>query len=84
LPERRAGVAALVVGLGLSATLLLLLVAADRSVRAEADLPTTARVVGVIPRLRPDRVLKRAGSDATRRAIGFAAGAALPAPPGAP
>jgi len=76
-------VAALAAGLGLSTALLLLLVAADRSVRTEADLAATARVVGVLPRLRTDRVLKGAGPDASRRAIGFVAGAALPAPRGA-
>jgi hypothetical protein len=76
--------AGLVVGLGLSATLLVLLVAADRSVRTEADLANVARVVGAVPRLRlKDGSKKKGGPDGTRRAIGFSAGALVPAASGA-
>jgi hypothetical protein len=75
--------AALLVGIGLSAALLILLVAADRSVRSTADLAPTLRVVGVVPRLQLKRIPRRAGPDTTRRAIGFVAGTALPAPDGA-
>ena len=75
--------AGLVAGLLLSGALLVLLVAADRSVRSERDLLPSARVVGAIPRLKLRRMPKKAGPDATRRAIGFVAGTALPAPRGA-
>jgi hypothetical protein len=70
--------AGLVVGMGLSATLLVLLVAADRTVRTEADLASVARVVGSVPRLRlKDGSKKKGALDATRRAIGFPAGALM-------
>ncbi len=72
--------AGLLVGLGLSAVLLVVLTAGDRSVRTESDLTQPTRVIGVLPRLRLKRVPKGAGPDATRRAIGFVAGSALPAP----
>lgn len=75
--------AGLLAGLGLSTILLIVLVAGDRTVRSEADLAGSARVLGVVPRLRPRRkgLPRRAGPDLTRRAIGFIAGAqALPAP----
>ncbi len=42
-------IAALIVGLGLSAMLLVLLVASDRSVRSEADLAPGLRVLGRCP-----------------------------------
>jgi uncharacterized protein involved in exopolysaccharide biosynthesis len=73
--------AAVVVGLGLSAALLVLLVAADRTVRSPADLPPSIRVAGVVPRLR--RIPGASGPDAVRQAIGFPAGTALPEPRGA-
>jgi uncharacterized protein involved in exopolysaccharide biosynthesis len=73
--------AGLVVGLGLSTTLLVLLIGADRSVRSETDLGTNARVLGTLPRLQVKRISKQAGSDLARRAIGFAAGAAVPSLP---
>jgi hypothetical protein len=71
-------------GLVLAAVLLVVLVAADRSVRSESDLPSTTRVLGVMPhlRLKLKRLPKSARRDAMRRAIGFAAGTALPAPSG--
>jgi hypothetical protein len=74
-----AGVAA---GLILSSVLLVLLVARDRTARSEADLGG-ARVVGIIPSLKVERLPRSARQDATRRAIGFVAGTALPAPRGA-
>ncbi len=76
--------AGLIVGLGISASLVVVLVAGDRSIRSEAELPAGLRVIGVVPQLQPAGVAKRAGPEVTRRAIGFAAGAAvplLPAPP---
>jgi len=76
-------VAALLVGIGLSAALLVLLVAGDRSVRTAADLAPKVRVVGIVPHLKLKRIPKRAGADTTRHAIGFVAGTALPAPRGA-
>jgi uncharacterized protein involved in exopolysaccharide biosynthesis len=74
--------AGLVVGLLLSAVLLVLLMAGDRVVRAEADLGPGGRVLGVLPSLKLKRLPRRAGPEATRRGIAFAAGAALPAPGG--
>jgi uncharacterized protein involved in exopolysaccharide biosynthesis len=76
--------AALVVGLGLSGALLVLLVAGDRSVRRESDLQPPVRILGVVPALKlKQRLPKAARGSATRRAIGFIAGTALPAPKGA-
>ena len=75
-------VAGFVGGLVLSAVLLVLLMASDRSVRSEADLGQSVRVLGVVPRLKLKRLPKRAGPDVARRAIGFVAGSALPAPSG--
>jgi uncharacterized protein involved in exopolysaccharide biosynthesis len=75
--------AGLLAGLGLSTVLLVLLASSDRSIRSEADLAGSARVLGAVPVLRLKRVPKQLGSGATRRAIGVAAGAELPAPVGA-
>jgi hypothetical protein len=75
--------AGLIVGFGISAALLVVLVAGDRSVRSETELAAMARVLGAVPRLRPKQVPRRAGPDAARRAIGFAAGATLPLLPAA-
>jgi uncharacterized protein involved in exopolysaccharide biosynthesis len=72
-----------VVGFGLSAALLVLLVASDRTVRNESDLSQIARVVGTVPRLRLAGGQKRVSTETLRRAIGFSAGAALPEPSGA-
>ncbi len=74
----------LVGGVVLSIVLLVLLVTADRAVRAESDLPANARVLGTMPvlKLKLRRIPKAARRDAMRRAIGFAAGTALPAPGG--
>ena len=77
-------IAGLVGGMALSAVLLVLLVAADRAVRAESDLPANARVLGGLPQLKLKlrKLPKSARADAMRRAIGFPAGTALPAPRG--
>ncbi|MGH2492717.1 MAG: hypothetical protein ACRDF9_14565 [Candidatus Limnocylindria bacterium] len=70
-------VAALVIGIVLSAGLLLLFALADRSVRSMADLAPDAVILGVLPRLHPQGLARRQGRDLTRRAVGFVAGAAL-------
>ena len=75
--------AAMVLSLGLSAGLLMLLSMVDRSVRAESDLAGLGRVIGEVPHLRPRRIPRAFRRVAARRAIGFVAGAALPAPKGA-
>jgi len=75
-------VAAAVAGLGLSGVLLVLFVAADRSARGETDLTPGLRLLGVVPTLGLKRVPKHLRGVATRRAIGAAAGMALPAAPG--
>ncbi len=68
--------AALLLGSGVGAGILAVFVAADRSVRSAADLPAGTRLLGTVPYLRP-RNVPRGAADATRRAVGFAAGAAL-------
>ncbi len=68
--------AALVLGIGVGAGILVVFVAADRSVRSAADLPAGTRLLGTVPYLRP-RNVPRGAAHATRRAVGFAAGAAL-------
>ena len=73
--------AALIGSLAFSAALLVLLTMTDRSVRSVADLDL-ATVVGEVPELKLKRRAKNAGQIATRRAIAFVAGAALPAPKG--
>lgn len=73
-------VAGLLVGLGLSTALLVLMVASDRTGRTERDFADTGWVVGVVPLMPADRSSKKSGLDLARRAIGFSAGAALPAP----
>jgi hypothetical protein len=75
-------IAGLVVGIGLSLVLLVLLVAGDRTIRSETDLPTNARVLGAVPQLKLNlkNMPKGQRRDAMRRAIGFVAGTALPAP----
>jgi hypothetical protein len=67
----------------LSAVLLVLLVASDRSVRADADLVPPVRVLGVVPTLKLKKAPKKLRAVATRRAIAATAGTALPAPSGA-
>jgi hypothetical protein len=74
-------IAAAVIGLGLTAMLLVVLVASDRSARSESDLAPGLRVLGNVPSLTfKKRLSSGVGAAATRRAIGAVAGAALPAP----
>jgi uncharacterized protein involved in exopolysaccharide biosynthesis len=73
-------IAALVVGLGLSALLVVLLVAGDRSIRSESDLSGHFRVLGTVPMLELKRLPKDLRAVGTRRAMGARAGTALPAP----
>jgi uncharacterized protein involved in exopolysaccharide biosynthesis len=75
-------IAGLLVGLILSATILVLLVALDGAAWSEADLIARGRVLGVVPILKLDSALKRKSPGGARRAIGFVAGMALPAPRG--
>lgn len=74
-------IVALVAGLALGAALLLLFALSDHSVRSLADLAPDSVILGMMPRLKPTRVPRRAGPDVTRRAVGFIAGAALPLKP---
>jgi hypothetical protein len=76
-------IAAVLAGLALSSVLLVLFVAADRSARTEGDLTPGLRLLGAVPSLNVKRVPKKLRSVATRRAIGAAAGMALPAARGA-
>lgn len=73
--------AAAVIGLLVSALLLVGLTASDRSVRSTADLRQTGRVIGVVPRMGLRKLPRQAGPDTTRRAIAFVAGTTLPALP---
>jgi len=76
-------IAAAIIGLGLTAMLLILLVASDRSVRSEQDLAPGMRTLGSIPMLQVKRGPKQLSGVATRRAIGALAGTALPLAGGA-
>jgi uncharacterized protein involved in exopolysaccharide biosynthesis len=69
--------------LALSGLIVALLAMSDKSVRSERDLSTGVRVVGEMPYLRLRKIPRKLGQVATRRAIGFVAGASLPAPKGA-
>ena len=71
-------IVALLAGLVLSASLLLLFALSDRSVRSLADLGPDVVILGVLPRLRPRGVARRSGPAITRRAVGFLAGALVP------
>jgi uncharacterized protein involved in exopolysaccharide biosynthesis len=75
-------VAGALFGFGLSLTILLLLVAADGTVRSETDLASPIRVVGVVPQI-PIKNRKHLGPESARRRIASGAAMALPAPPGA-
>jgi capsular polysaccharide biosynthesis protein len=68
-------IAGLAAGLGLSAILLVLLVAGDRSIRNAGDLAVDLPVVGSVPGFRPNRSQNQTGAVAIRRAVGFVAGA---------
>lgn len=77
-------VAAVLTGFALSAAMLVLLTAGDRSVRYEMDLSPPLRVLGVVPHLNVKRLPKKVRPSTARGAIGFTAGAAaLPTPGGA-
>jgi hypothetical protein len=69
---------ALIVGVVLSASLLLLFALSDHSIRSLADFAPDTVILGVLPRLRPRGIGRRAGPDVTRRAIGYAAGSIVP------
>jgi uncharacterized protein involved in exopolysaccharide biosynthesis len=71
-------IAGMLGGVAISAMLLVLLIAGDRTIRSEAELASTGRVLGMVRHLRVKRIPRKARADATRRAIGFVAGAALP------
>jgi capsular polysaccharide biosynthesis protein len=73
--------AALIGGVLVSAALLMLFALSDHSVRSLADLAPDSVILGVVPRMRPARVGRRAGADLTRRAVGYIAGATLPLKP---
>jgi capsular polysaccharide biosynthesis protein len=72
--------AGLVAGLIITIGLLVVLVATDRSVRTDQDLAPGVRVLGVVPLLKVDGLPNQVGPHSARRAIGYVAGAALPAP----
>jgi uncharacterized protein involved in exopolysaccharide biosynthesis len=71
-------IAALVLGLILSAALLLLFALSDHSIRSLADLGADVVVLGYVPRLRADGVIRRPGPAVIRRAVGYVAGAVVP------
>jgi uncharacterized protein involved in exopolysaccharide biosynthesis len=73
-------IAALLVGMGLSAALLVVLVASDRTARSRNDIASLGRVLGTVPVLRIRQAGNGSHPDSTRRAVGFVAGSALPAP----
>jgi len=76
-------VAALLVGIGLSAALLVVLIASDRSARSPTDLPSAIRLVGTVHRFQVEGVPLRLDQDAVRHAIEYPAGAVLLRPNGA-
>lgn len=69
---------AILAGLTLSAALLLLFALSDHSIRSLADFAPEMVILGVLPPLQPQGVGRRAGPDATRRAIGYLAGSVIP------
>jgi capsular polysaccharide biosynthesis protein len=70
-------IAALVLGVVVGASLLVLFALSDHSVRSLADLGPDAVILGVVPRMRAQGVARRAGPAVVRRAIGFLAGSQL-------
>jgi hypothetical protein len=74
---------AMIGSLALSGVMLVLMAMNDRSVRSLADVAGMGRVVGELPDLRLKRIQRRIGAASTRRAVGFEAGAVLPALRGA-
>jgi hypothetical protein len=75
-------IAGLLIGLGISGTLLILLVAGDRTVRTETEFRAPERILVSIPHLDVRHLSKKAGPDIARRAVGSPAGMALPSPQG--
>jgi len=73
--------AALLVGLIVASALLVILTVADRSARWPEDLERVGKVIGIVPRMEVRTPRKAIPTGATRKAIGFVAGTALPAPP---
>ena len=71
-------IAALVAGLVMGVSLLLLFALSDHSIRSLTDLGPETVILGVLPHLRPRGAARRAGPAATRRGIGYSAGAVLP------
>jgi uncharacterized protein involved in exopolysaccharide biosynthesis len=71
--------AALVAGLVLGAGLLMMFALSDHSVRSLTDLAPDMVILGVLPRLKPHGVGRRAGADVIRRGVAFVAGAIMPA-----
>lgn len=71
-------IVAILAGLTLSAALLLLFALSDHSIRSLADFGPETVILGVLPPLRPKGVARRAGPDATRRAVGYLAGSVSP------
>jgi uncharacterized protein involved in exopolysaccharide biosynthesis len=72
-----APIAGLLVGLILSGVVLVLLVATDRSLRTQTDLPEGSSILGALPVLRRKPLPRGAGPDDIRRAMGFVAGSAI-------
>ncbi|HEY8648531.1 MAG TPA: Wzz/FepE/Etk N-terminal domain-containing protein [Candidatus Limnocylindria bacterium] len=68
---------ALVAGLVIGISILLLFALSDHSVRSMADLSPDIVILGVLPHLQPLGSARRAGPAATRRGIGHRAGAVL-------
>jgi len=71
-------IAAVVLAVVLSASLLTLFALSDHSVRSLADVGPDAVILGVLPHLRAVGVGRRQGPAITRRAVGFVAGAIVP------
>ena len=68
---------ALLIGIALGASIVMLLALSDHSVRSLSDLAPDTVILGVMPRMTPRNVQRHAGAHLTRRAVGFVAGAAL-------
>jgi capsular polysaccharide biosynthesis protein len=71
----------LLIGLLVSAGLLLFFALSDHSIRSLKTLAPDAVILGVLPHMRPVGASRRAGATATRRAISYLAGGILPSGP---
>jgi len=69
-------IVALLVGILLSGSLLILLTLSDHSVRSLADLTPDLVILGVMPRLRARNLPRHSGAHLIRRAVGHVAGGA--------